>query len=494
MMRIGVAGCFHESNTFAPGKTELHHFENDWVVGKDAFYRKYSNTSTGMGGVIDAAVEEDFELVPLFYANAIPSGTVSKEAMRTIIEKMVNEVEKASETLDGLVLILHGAMVSENFDDVEGEVLQQIRSKFPTKPIATTLDLHANISTEMIRHSNIIVGYDTYPHIDMYDRAVEASKWLVSTIQKKISPVHHMEKPNLLVTPSTMDTNKKPMLALMEKAFAYEKDPEVINVLVAGGFPYSDIDFAGISITVTTDNNRAKAKEIAQELVGWVKNHQKQFQAQSVTPDRALQRVEELDAHPIILIESSDNVGGGSPADATHTLKALLSHQQEKFLMFIADPEAVDEALNLGINGTFSMEIGGKTDHREGQSPLHGEPVPVKGTVRLLSNGDFVHHGPHKTGLKASMGKTAVIELENCPESIIVLTERRVSPRDINQTRSIGLDAEAFKVIVVKAAIAWKTAFGQIAKHTIELDTPGCCSGNLQHLDYKKVPKTINRI
>lgn len=487
-MRIGVAGCVHESNTFAPGKTTLDQFQSDWIVGKEAFYHSYSQTSTSMGGVIEEAEREGFELVPTFYTQAVPSGIVAEEAIENIITTLINEIDKVADTLDGLVLILHGAMVGEGYQDVEGEILKRVRQTLPSMPIAITLDLHANVSDEMVDCSDIIVGYDTYPHIDMKERAEEACRLLTSYIRKEIQPVHQMERPNLLIDPSAMDTNNEPMKTLIEKAFDYEKDPEVLNIVIAGGFPYSDVSSAGASITVTTDGNKKKAQQIAQELTSWMWENRDQFRSQCIPVDQALKLTDSMNKYPTIFVESSDNVGGGSPADATHVLQSLLAHRQERFLIVISDPEAVKHAENIGVKGVFSFEVGGKTDKLYGQSHLHGEPVLIKGKVRLLSDGEFVHHGPHKTGLRASMGKTAVIALDDCPYSIVVLTEKRVSPRDINQTRSIGIVAEDFKIIVVKAAIAWKTAFGELANNVIEIDTPGCCSMNLNNFNYKNIP------
>lgn len=489
-MKIGVAGCVHESNTFAPSKTTLKDFEENWVVGAKQFINRYKGTNTEMGGVIEASEVDNWELIPIFFTQAIPKGTVTREAMDTILSNLLGELKKVADSLDGLVLILHGAMVSENIKDVEGEVIRKARSFMKDKPIAVTLDLHANITEEMVEESEIIVGYNTYPHIDMKERAIEACKLICSTIKNQIKPITVIEKPNLLVSPSSMDTNVSPMKDIMDKAFEYEKDPEVLNVTIAGGFPYSDVKFAGFSIVVITNDNQAKAEKIAKELSGMVIAKQNQFKTKMKSVEESLSIVNQKQKKPIIFIESSDNVGGGSPADATHVLQKLIDHGQDSFLTIIYDPENVEKAINIGLGGNFEGRVGGKVDKNNNSPVLHGEPVLIKGKVRLLSNGEFVHHGPHKTGLKSSMGKTAVISLDDCENSVVVLTEKRVSPRDINQYRSLGLEVEQFKIIVVKAAIAWKTAFETVnIEDAIEIDTPGCCSSNLNHFSYINIPK-----
>ncbi|WP_368652232.1 M81 family metallopeptidase [Ornithinibacillus sp. 4-3] len=487
-MKIGMIGCLHETNTFSPNKTELDDFLNqEWILGEGSINEKYQGSNSSVAGVIDSAEREGFQLVPLLYTRATPSGIVSNVAMEKIQSTICDELREVVNSLDGLILIFHGAMVSEKIDDVEGELLQCVRSIVGTKPIAMTLDLHANVTEKMVSHSDIIIGYDTYPHIDMYERATEACNQLVSLIRKEIQPVHSFKRANLLVAPPSMDTNMDPMKKLMEMAFNYEQDEEVLNVSILGGFPYSDVPFASMSVIVTTNNNREKGDRIVKELITWVWSHKERFEINPIPIDKALIQVNEVKPNLTILVESSDNVGGGSPADATHALNALVSSRQEYFLIYICDKEAVESALSIGINGSFSFMVGGKTDKKYDHSPIHGESVEIKGRVKLLSDGLFIHRGEHSTNIKGKMGRVAVIELENCLNSIVVLTERRVSLRDIDQIESIGLHLDDFKIIVVKAAIAWKTAFKDVEKYVIEIDSPGCCSSNLEHFKYKKL-------
>ncbi|MNH86868.1 hypothetical protein D3C73_393370 [compost metagenome] len=184
---------------------------------------------------------------------------------------------------------------------------------------------------------------------------------------------------------------------------------------------------------------------------------------------------------PVILVEGSDNVGGGAPADATHTLQYLLN-PAKKSLIVIRDELAAQEAHKLGIGGLFDGEVGGRSDD------LHGDPVRVKGHIRLLFDGKYTHIGPYMTGQWANMGKTAVIE---AGKLTLIVTEQRTAPWDLGHVSSVGLRPEDFHVINVKSAIAWKTAFGTVARHVIPVDTPGCCSSNLEHFNYKLLKRPI---
>lgn len=491
-MRIGVLGCFHETNTFAPGFTDLSGFSQDWHDNKESFLSAYQETRTSMGGVIDACKQNGVELIPIFYTQAVPSSMVTREAFTQIENTMLQKLNEHVMDIDGLVVILHGAMVSENCEDVEGRLLRHIRQRVASMPIAATIDLHANVTEEMAEHGDFIVGYDTYPHIDAYERAMEAVELLIRCIKGEIEPVRCLGRSDVLIAPTLMNTNILPMKQLMERAFAMEQDPEVLNVSITGGFAFSDVPFAGFNVIVTCDRNREKAKQYADELVSWIIEHKEEFKPKLHSVSEACETIASKKQYPAVLIESSDNVGGGSPADATHVLRYLYEHQIPKYLIVIADEEAVRHAAKTGIGGKFEGWVGGKTDRKYNQEPLHGEPVLIEGRVRLLSDGKYTHRGPYMAGMKAEMGLTAVIELNH--GAVLILTEKRNAPWDINHVRSVGIQPEEFEMIVVKAAVAWRSAFGELAKLAIELDTPGCCSSNLAHFQYQRLPESTIRI
>lgn len=490
-MRIGILGCYHETNTFAPGTTGLDAFRKEWFVGRDEFTHAFAGTKTSMGGVLDAAIEGNFEAVPLFYTQTMPSSLVEDAAAEEILRFMIESLRAEADKLDGLLLIMHGAMASESLQDVEGEALQRVREVYQG-PIALTLDLHANISDRMIALADIVVGYDTYPHVDLYERAVEASLLLVRLIKGEIRPVRYLAKTNILIAPTQMNTQTAPMNMLMEKAFAMERDPDILNVTVAGGFAFADVHCAGFTIVVTADGDEDKARSYGNELAQWVREHRIEFVSQLKDLTSAYTEMLRKQQFPAVIIESSDNVGGGSPADATHVLRFLLENKARRFLSVICDAEAVRMACAQGVGGTFSGLVGGKRDRRYGCDPLHGDPVEITGRVRLLSDGRYRHKGPYQQGMKAYMGESAVIELAHDEQSVVLLTSERVAPWDVNHVRSAGIDPADFDFIVVKASVAWRTAFGDIAKQAIEVDTPGSCSSNLGHFAYRNLPGDIS--
>jgi microcystin degradation protein MlrC len=479
-MKLAIVGIFHETNTFALGTTETEDFAQEWVQGNEHFHNRYEHTRTSMGGIIDGARLEQTDLACGLYTAAPPSGMVSRTAAEVLFDSVVSSIDGSA---DGIVAILHGAMVAEGFPDIEGELVRRIREKAGnSKPIALTLDLHANISCQMVEHADIIVGYDTYPHIDAYERAMEAIHLLAQTIRGDIKPVSSLAQPRLLIVPQVMLTDiAGPMQELMDRAFAIERDPKVLNVTVAGGFPYSDVPDAGVAFVVTTNNDQLLADHYAEELSLMAWGLREKLKSSGYPAVEAVAMAFAEDNGPVILVEGSDNVGGGAPANATHVLKHLTS-ASKKCLIVIRDEDAVQLAHRQGVGTVWGAAIGGKGDN------LHGEPIPIEGFIRLLFDGKYTHIGPYMTGQWADMGKTAVIEAGNLT---VILTEKRTAPWDLGHVTSVGLRPEDFHVIVVKSAIAWKTAFGTVCKKIIPVDTPGCCGENLFDFHYMHVTRPI---
>ncbi|MGN7356811.1 M81 family metallopeptidase [Paenibacillus sp. SAF-054] len=486
-MKIGIAGCFHETNTFAPGITRLSAFEREWYVGDAAFRQAYAGTKTTMGAGLDASDILGIETVPLFYTYTTPSAMIEEEAVDAIVNTLIQSVTSKAEQMDGLLLIVHGAMVSESTPDVEGRILKRLRAALGDMPIAMTIDLHANVSDEMINLADFIVGYDTYPHIDSYERGLEACSLLYKRIKGLHKPTRYLARPGLLIAPTLMNTNQAPMSDLMDLAFRLEREERVLNITVAGGFAFADVPCAGFTFVVTTDNDPSLAKRIGDELADWLLLHREQFAPQLMDARTAIDQASLQGRFPTVLIESSDNVGAGSPADATHVLRALLEQKQHSFLVVICDREAVASAERVGVDHLLCCSAGGKTDQTYNKPHMHGEPVEISGTIRCLSDGKYKHRGPYLTGMAAEMGRTAVIELDRGDGSTVVLTEQRVAPWDINHVHCLGIDPTKYDFIVVKAAVAWRTAYGELAAQALELDTPGCCSSNLSRLPFRQL-------
>lgn len=480
-MRVAIAGILHETNTFSNVPATLDSFRaQHFLLGEELF--AFAGTRTSLGGAIDGAKQEEIELVPTLYAGAMPCGLVTAQAFDHLLSLLLDGIERLK-PVDGLFLVLHGAMVVEAMDDAEGYLLERVRDLLREgTPIVATLDLHANISPLMVEMADILVGYDTYPHVDAYERALEAGQLLARLFRGEIQPTVALRKPPLLPVPQGMYTHRPPMLELMELAHHMEEEDEVISITVAGGFPYCDIEVAGMGIVVTTDGDQESAEAAAQELadLAWERRHQ--FLVTAAPVEEAVRRAIEIEEGPVILVDGADNVGGGAPGDGTVLLRELLAQAAQGAVVAIADEEAVAQAIEAGVGQEVELLVGGKTDH------LHGEPVAVKGRVHLISEGTYTRKGPYMTGERIDMGRTVVVDCEGID---LVLMEKKTPPFDSEHLRSVGIEPAEARMIVVKSAIAWRAAFGPLAKGVIDVDTPGLCAIHLEQFPYHKVRRPI---
>lgn len=480
-MKLLVGGIGHETHTFSKVKTTLEHFQEQELLYNDELISYFKNTRTEIGGMIDGAKAQNVDLIPTLYGWATPSGLVCEDALDHLMSNLITRITKIK--ADGILLCLHGAMVAENNDDVEGYLLEEIRSKIGSRtPIIATLDLHANISELMVQKADVLIGYDTYPHTDPYERGVEAVEVITKIVREKLSPVTALEEPPLLPAVQRMLTNESPMKELIDLAHQMESEDDVIVVTVSGGFPYSDVPFAGISLVVSCNKNRELARDRAKELCELAWSKRQEFTVCNLSVDESVRKAISTRNAPVILVDIADNIGGGSPGDGTALLESLIDQGAKDALIVINDPEAVQASIEAGINEKVEMKVGGKIDN------LHGDPILIEGKVKLISNGEFGYKGSYMTGRAVNMGPTVVLE---CQGTTLVLTTFKTMPFDLQQLRSLGIEPKDLKIIVVKSAIAWRAAYESIAEEIIEVDTPGLCSPNLRHFDYKKIRRPI---
>jgi len=254
-----------------------------------------------------------------------------------------------------------------------------------------------------------------------------------------------------------------------------------------GGFAYADTPFTGASVIVTTDGDTKLARRYAQELVDLMMQHRHAALPQFLPPDAAVARALALPGGPIILVDSADNIGGGTPGDGTDALRAMLAAEVEEGAVALADREAVEVCWDAGAGAEVNLLVGGKTDR------WHGKPVAVRGVVRALSDGVFAcelpdNHFAAFYGDTIRMGRTAWLRVRGVN---LVLTERKTPPFDLAQLRGVGVIPELQKLIVVKSAVAYRAAYLPIAAGVVEMDTAGLCTANLARFPYRYLRRPI---
>lgn len=480
-MKVAIGGIWHETNTFARNTTPLESFHAYQFARGAELFSRYESVRNEIGGMIAGARKNAFELLPLLFAGAVPSGIVTREAFETLAGMLLEDLAALTGP-DGVLLVLHGAMVVDGLDDAEGELLRRARALVGDKPIVATFDIHANLSEPMIEYADVLIGYDTYPHVDVYERGVEATDVIWKLLRHEIEPTIVFQPVPLLSVPQTQGTAQSPLRDIVARRGEMEQDPRVISISVGVGYPYADVARAGMSILVTTNDEMDLAHDYAFELHEMIWDRRDAFRVRNVPVATAVKQAVKSAKAPVILVDVADNIGGGAPGDGTVLLRALMDAHAQAAVMTIADPEAVASAIEAGVGQPVRLDVGGKTDS------MHGGPVQVQGIVRLISSGEYVHKGSYMTGQVMRMGRTVVLD---CDGIVLGLMERKTMPFDAEQLRSLGIEPADQRIIVVKSAIAWQAAYGDIAREVIHVDTPGICTANLKALPYKNVRRPI---
>lgn len=479
--RIAIGGIWHETNTFASDVTQFCDFESYQFALKDQIIDCYANTNTELGGMISEADKVGLDLIPTLFAAAVPSGIIEQNSFMRLVDELIELIRRAL-PLDGVALALHGAAASENHDDADAYILQQIRQVVGTQiPIVATFDYHANLSQIMVQSASALIGYDTYPHVDMADRGVESIRMISRLISEKSTLHCAFRKLPLLTSPLKQQTDETPMLEVMHRLHELETDSAIACASVAMGFPYSDVAHLGASVVVY-GHNMAAVNAGADSVAAQLWDSRLEFHDDILSVEESVKIASASEEFPVVIVEPADNIGGGSAGDGTGVLRELLKVKADRSVIVVCDPEAVSMAEQAGVGEEFVALIGGKSDNQ------HGAPVKATVTVKSIANGEYVHKGSYMTGYITSMGRTAVVKSDGVQ---VVLTSKRSMPFDSEQLRCLGIEPEEQKIIVVKAAIAWKAAYGDIARRVLIVDTPGVCAAELARLNYRKRPKPL---
>jgi microcystin degradation protein MlrC len=483
--RVGILGLAHESNTFYPKPTPLADFEaarlmEDGASIRAAFQKAFHEIG-GFLEVLDA--EKDIELLPLFSANATPSGAITQEAERELLKRMFAALESAGK-LDGLMVAPHGAGVGVEHPDLDGNWLTEVRRRVgPNVPMICTLDPHANLSKAMVDATDATLAYRTNPHLDQRQRGVEAAKLMLRTLRGEVKPVQAAAFPNIAINIERQLTADSPCREMYERFQSWLAKPGILTGSVILGFPYADVAEMGSAFTFTADGDRALAQKAADDMANWLTQNRESFRGVLYSVDEALDKAQKMDG-PVCLLDMGDNVGGGAPADGTLVAHGLLKRNLGPSVVCIFDPAAAKAAHEAGVGADLQLSIGGHTDS------LQGPPLEGRFRVTHICDGNFTEsearHGG-RTGYK--MGPTAVLQTGKLS---IIVTTRRTPPFSLGLILCTGLDPASFRYLVAKGVHAPVAAYAPICgKNRIRVNTPGITTADMHQLQYQHRRKPL---
>jgi microcystin degradation protein MlrC len=489
-MRLLIAMMKHETNTFSPVPTPLARFGNGpGPLYGDAAVAAYRGTGSGLGAYLDLAEREGAEITLPIAASAPPSRPVEDAAFEHMAGMICDAVAKGG--YDGIMLDLHGAMVTESREDGEGELLRRIRAIDPKTPIAVSLDMHANLYDAIIDNATVVTGYRTYPHIDTYETAKRAGEILLQTMRGEVRPVIAWGNVPMLPHVMRQGSDDHPNQELQARCAAMNRDGALAASLFTG-FPHADITNAGLSAVVVTDGDRALAEKLRDQLLDQAWQDREAFVYHLEPLEQSLARAKAIEPPkagegPVVLLDHYDNCASGGTMDTTIVLAAILREGLDNVAVFaVYDPDAVQQAIGAGIGSQITLSIGGKMQMPAipGDSP----PLTVTGAVKTISNGRFRNKGPMGRGVLTDMGPSVVIDTGKAEIAVI---SRHVEPSDLNCFLSLGIDPMQKRYVMLKSRIHWRAGFGALAKSVVDCAGIGVCTSDYGQLNFTKVRRPI---
>ena len=454
-MRVLSATFAHETSTFTPVATTWESYRErvGYLTGEEIF-DKFRGTNSIIGGYLDGAETHGFDLIPTVCAHAYPSGPTPREIFDTILNDILERMAAAGK-VDGVLLELHGAMVAEGIDDGEGHILAAVRELVgPDVPILAELDIHANVSLEMVEMADVLIGRKTFPEIDQAERARQCADVLMRMVNEGLRPTMAL-CPLPMIWGAKQVTAHQPMKEVIDRLYRIEASPGVVCASLSASFPLADVPCMGASVYVATENNLELAQQHADELGAWIFERRAGWHEPQTNTREVLEKLDGKGPFPVIFSDRYDNTGGGSPGDSTAVLQAFIDFGlKEACILNIVDRESVAQCHSAGPGARIELDVGGKS------SPMQGKPVRMHAEVVAVSDGWFKYDGPRNAGLEGNLGPSAHI-VENGIH--VLLVSIREQPFDSALARSLKLIPQEMRYIGIKSANHYRAHFEPFA-------------------------------
>jgi microcystin degradation protein MlrC len=484
MTRIAVGGFLHETNTFAPTKATYDAFVHGggWPrmeLGAGVL-KTLRRINVGLAGFIEAAEAERWELVPTIFTAATPCAHVTEDAFERIVKVMVDGIASAG-PLDAVYLDLHGAMVTEHLDDGEGEVLARVRKVIGKElPLVVSLDLHANVTPDMVEHADALVAYRTYPHVDMAETGRACARHLKLMLQTKQRFAKAFRQLPFLIPISWQCTNDQPTKGIYQKLAALESDA-VPTLSFAPGFPAADFAHCCPSV-FAYGKTQAEADSAADKIATLVESHEDDFDGKIYSPDEGVRHAMELAkraSRPIVIADTQDNPGAGGDSDTTGMLRALVRNKAQRAATgVIYDPESAKAAHHAGVGATIRLALGGK-------SGISGDaPYEENFIVEKLSDGNFIAPGPYFGGRVMEMGPSAALRIGDVRA---VVASNKTQLADQAMYRYVGIEPTEQAILVNKSSVHFRADFEPIAETLLICAAPGAMPADTADLPWTRL-------
>ncbi|MCA0324778.1 MAG: M81 family metallopeptidase [Proteobacteria bacterium] len=476
-MKLLIARLNHETNTFSPVPTPLQAFAPDYDA---AAFQANDGMRTAMAAYIDAARRVGAQCVTPVSAMANPSGPVHAAAYDELTDRIV----AAAAGCDAILLDLHGAMVAQHTPDGEGDLLARVRAAAPGVPLGVALDLHGNLTQKMVDHADVMVGFKTYPHVDMYETGEHVARLVLRMLQE--GRRHAVRwRPLPLLSHTLRSTTLGGAMARAVMAARQAERDGVPALTVFAGFSLADIEAPCMSVVATVECTPlgealcAAALDRVAELI-WAEREGYVYASEPLA--EALARAQTLARgadKPVLLLDHGDNCMSGGTCDTMDVLQAAWRQGLTDIATGpLCDPEAVARLVDAGVGARVSVRLGNKVPLT--RLGLTKTPVPVQGTVRAISDGRYTVSGPIYTGQRCAMGRTVWLD---AGDTQIVVTEQPHEPWDLGVFSCVGLAPRDYRFLLLKSRMYCRPVFVPLSAGLVECDSPGVTSS-----DYRLFP------
>lgn len=465
MKTIICAEFKQESNRYAKGASGLKEYsERLYMFGEENLRQAFTGTRCELGGFFDVLdPEAECRLIPVLGLNASPGPVTAQSIWQQVADTLLQAIE-AQQTVDGVLLALHGAMVTEELEDGEGALLQLLRQKVgPDVPIITTLDLHANMTAQMVGNATAFFPCDYYPHTDFYEAAVRAARCMWRTINGELKPVMKWNKLDLIFP--YVPTAGEHFAPLLKKAQGWRDSGLLVDATICHGFFAGDLYEQGAAVLAVADGDGEKAQRLADELAADIWNARRLLDRQFYTPEEAIALALQAEQWPAVLADVADNPGSGATTDSVVLLKHLLdAGVEDAALAVLYDPQVVKQAQQAGEGAVIETDLGGKIAPEITGGPLHCEAL-----VETLTDGCYRNRDQMNQGVAMCLGDCALLKIGGVQ---VIVCSRHTQPYDLEVYRHCGIQPETRKLLIVKSAAHFRASFGTIAKAIYDVETP----------------------
>lgn len=485
-MRIAIAQLWQETNTLSPIVTTRADFEQFGVLRGAEVVEKMAETNE-LGGFIQSLRKwpERPEIVGLVRLPAWPAGTATAETFDWLLAEITSSLQAAL-PVDGLLLALHGALAAEGHPDVEGSVLAACRALVGNSvPIVATLDLHTNITPEMVRSADALVLYHTAPHVDVFETGERGAKVLRRILVDGAKPATAYVKIPAVMPAQNANTEAPPCMSadFKRKLQELEQRPEVLAAGLATVQPWLDIPGLGSAALVTTDGQPDLAASVCTEIAADLWRRRREYLPELTSIADAVRAAHETPNGLTVLSDAADATTSGAPGDSVWILEEMLKYQwPSPALVTLVAPQIVELAEKLGSGTGCEVELGGVRDTR------FGKRIKFQGTVEKLFDARFTLQGHLGKNLAIDMGRCAVLRQGN----VCVICTTRSGPHFAPELfQAASFDPFAASLLVAKSPCGFRAAYAPRARQIFNVRSPGCAPTDFWNYAFANIPHPI---